>query len=75
MAEQVKNIIYKCPHVGKKVRLNVYSEVEKKLFGKKILDQELRECDLQSMGGCNMRIDRFDSKCPAVAQAAKCTLK
>lgn len=75
MAEHVKTMLYKCPHVGKKVRLTVYSEVEKKLFGKKILDQELKGCDLQSMGGCNMRIDRFDSKCPAVALAAKCSLK
>lgn len=75
MAEQIKSMIYRCPHVGKKVRLKVYSEIEKKLLGKKILDQELQACDLQSMGGCSMRIDRFDSKCPAVAQAAKCTLK
>lgn len=75
MAEQVKTMLYKCPHVGKKVRLTVYSDVEKKLLGKKILEQELKSCDLQAMGGCSMRIDRFDSKCPAVAQAAKCTLK
>ncbi len=75
MAEQIKPLIYKCPHVGKKVRLMVYSEVEKKFLGKKIIDQELQECDLQAMGGCSMRIDAFDTKCPAVALANKCSLK
>lgn len=75
MAKTLKTIIYKCSHVRKKVRLDVESEIEKGFLGSKITEQKLRKCDLQSMGGCNMRIDRFDTKCPAVAQAAKCSLK
>jgi len=75
MATKVKTIIYKCSHVRKKVRLDVESEVEKGFLGSKITEQHLKKCDLQAMGGCNMHIDRFDSKCPAVAQAGKCALK
>lgn len=75
MSAKVKKVIYKCPFVKKKVSLDVASEVEKKLLGHKISAQKLLKCDLQSMGGCSMRIDTFDSKCPAVAQAAKCALK
>ncbi len=79
MAESsVKTIIYKCPYVKKKVALDVkYTWGEKKtlLGGQQIEAQELKKCDLQSMQGCNLRIDTFDSKCPAVALAAKCTLK
>lgn len=75
MAEQVKNLIYKCPHVKKKVCLDVANELEPGLLGSKVTAQQLVRCDLQAMGGCSMRIDRFDTRCPAVAQAAKCTLK
>ncbi len=75
MASKIKTIIYKCSHVRKKVRLDVESKVEKGFLGSKITEQHLHKCDLQSMGGCSMRIDRFDTKCPAVAQAGKCTLK
>jgi len=75
MAVKAKKVIYKCPHVKKKVSLDVKSEEEKKLLGSKITSQTLMKCDLQAMGGCKMRIDRFDSQCPAVAQAEKCALK
>lgn len=75
MANKVRKIIYKCSHVKKKVSLDVNSEEEKKLLGHKITAQQLMRCDLQAMGGCSMRIERFDTKCPAVAQAEKCALK
>lgn len=69
-------VIYKCSHIKKKVCLDVKSDVEKSgLFGKKINHQQVLNCDVQSMGACSMRLDRFDTKCPAVAQAQKCTLK
>lgn len=72
---KIQKIIYKCAHVKKKVSLDVEIESEKGFFGSKITSQNLVKCDLQAMGGCNMRIDRFDTRCPAVAQAGKCTLK
>lgn len=75
MTAKVKKIIYKCAHVKKKVCLDVENEMEKGLLGSKVTGQNLIKCDLQSMGGCNMRIDSFDSRCPAVAQASKCALK
>lgn len=75
MATKVQHLIYKCPHVKKKVSLDVEVEAEKGLLGSKIKDQTVCKCDLQAMGGCNMRIDDFDTRCPAVAQAAKCQLK
>lgn len=75
MADKVKKILYKCPHVKKKVSLDVALETEKGLFGSKVTGQQLLSCDLQAMGGCNMHPERFDTKCPAVAQAAKCALK
>lgn len=75
MTAKTKKIIYKCSHVKKKVSLDVANEIEQKILGSKIISQSLLKCDLQSMGGCSMRIDQFDSKCPAVAQAQKCTLK
>lgn len=70
-----KNILYKCTQVKKKVKLEIVSEMEKKLFGAKPISQEVLSCDLQSMGGCSMRIERFDTKCPAVTAARKCGLK
>lgn len=72
-----KTIKFKCPLVGKKeVILDVDSQEEKKgLFGTKILSQQVLRCDLQSMGGCNQKLDAFDTKCPAVGQASKCVLK
>lgn len=75
MTSKPKRVLYKCPHVKKKVCLDVENEVEKGLLRTKIVSQTLLKCDLQSMGGCNMQIDRFDTQCPAVAQAEKCTLK
>lgn len=75
MTAKTKRIIYKCSHVKKKVKLDVENELEKSLFGSKVTAQTLVKCDLQAMGGCSMRIERFDTKCPAVAQASKCALK
>ncbi|MGE3724027.1 MAG: hypothetical protein AB7I41_00640 [Candidatus Sericytochromatia bacterium] len=74
MAKAVK-VIYKCALVKKKVCLDVENEVEKALLGSKTVAQTVLKCDLKSMGGCNQSLDRFDTKCPAVGQAAKCTLK
>lgn len=70
-----QKIIYKCAQVKKKVCLDVEVEADKGFFGSKVTAQTVVKCDLQAMGGCNMRIDRFDTRCPAVAQAGKCTLK
>lgn len=75
MTAKTKKLIYKCSHVKKKVSLDIENEIEKKMLGSKIISQSVLKCDLQSMGGCAMRLDRFDTKCPAVAQAQKCTLK
>lgn len=75
MSTKTTKVIYKCSHVRKKVCLDVENQVEKALLGQKIIAQTVLSCDLQSMGGCNMRLDRFDTKCPAIAQAAKCNLK
>ena len=75
MTTKVKRVLYKCPHVKKKVCLDVENELEKRLLGTKVISQSLVKCDLQSMGGCSMQIDRFDTQCPAVAQAEKCALK
>jgi hypothetical protein len=74
MAKTAK-VIYKCTHVKKKVCLDVESETEKAFLGQKIVAQTVLKCDLLAMGGCNMRLDRFDTQCPAVAQAGKCGLK
>lgn len=75
MAAKVKTIIYKCAHVKKKVRLDVANELQSGFLGQKVTAQEVVKCDLQAMGGCSQRLDRFDTKCPAVAQAGKCALK
>lgn len=75
MAAKTKKVIFKCPLVKKKVCLDVNSDEEKGLLSTKIHAQKLLKCDLQSMGGCSQRIDAFDTKCPAVAQAHKCSLK
>lgn len=75
MPSKVTKVVYKCSHAKKKVSLDVDTESEKGLLGSKIIAQTLIKCDLQSMGGCSMRIDSFDTKCPAVAAAAKCALK
>lgn len=75
MSVKTDKVIYKCSHVRKKVCLDVENTMEKAFFGQKITAQTVLRCDLQSMGGCKMRLDRFDTKCPAVAQAAKCGLK
>lgn len=75
MANKVQHLIYKCALVKKKVSLDVEVEAEKGLLGSKVTAQTVCKCDLQAMGGCSMRIDSFDTRCPAVAQAAKCQLK
>ncbi|PIQ24780.1 hypothetical protein COW36_23705 [bacterium (Candidatus Blackallbacteria) CG17_big_fil_post_rev_8_21_14_2_50_48_46] len=75
MSGKKAKVIYKCPHVRKKVCVDVENELEKGLLGSKITAQTVIACDLQAMGGCNMRLDRFDCKCPALAQALKCSLK
>lgn len=75
MAQKVQHLLYKCPHVKKKVSLDVEVEAEKGLLGSKIKSQNVCKCDLQSMGGCSMRIDSFDTRCPAVQLASKCQLK
>jgi hypothetical protein len=75
MSAKTKKVIYKCAHVKKKVCLDVANEEEKALLGSKIVAQTVLKCDLKAMGGCNQSLGRFDTKCPAVGQAAKCTLK
>lgn len=75
MATKVKKIIYKCPHVKKKVCLDVEVEAQPGLLGSKVTGQTLSSCDLQAMGGCSMRLESFDCRCPALAAAAKCALK
>ena len=75
MPNKVEKIIYKCSHVKKKVCLDVEIEAERGLLGSKVKAEHVCKCDLQAMGGCSMRIDSFDTRCPAVAQAAKCSLK
>ena len=75
MSAKTAKVIYKCNHVRKKVCLDVHSESEKAFLGQKIVAQTVLKCDLQAMGGCNMRLEAFDTPCPAVAQAARCALK
>lgn len=72
----VEKLLYKCPNVKKKVTLDVEVEGKKKsLLGVKYDSQSIQKCDLQSMGGCNIKIHIFNTKCPAVPLAEKCALK
>jgi hypothetical protein len=73
---EVIDIIYNCSKVGIEVHLKVEGEYSKGLFGKKFINQVVKECDLQSQGGCTVRLDpAISSKCPAVAKALKSSLK
>ncbi len=74
--EEVIDIIYNCSKVGIEVHLKVEGEYKQGLFGKKFTNQVVRTCDLQSQGGCTIKLDpAISSKCPAVAKAIKSALK
>ncbi len=75
-AKEILDIIYSCPKAGTNVHLKVDCESTKGFFGKKFISQTITKCDLQSQGGCTVKLEpAINSKCPAVIKAQKCSLK
>lgn len=75
--KEISDILYKCSKVSADVHLKVRNKYTKGFFGgKKILAQDVKKCDLQSQGGCTVKLEpAFESKCPAVQKALKLSLK
>ncbi|MEK7434734.1 MAG: hypothetical protein AABZ74_16490 [Cyanobacteriota bacterium] len=76
VSKEIKDILFDCPTATTQVHLKVKGEFTKGFFGKKFVTQKVGKCDLQSQGGCTVKIDTpATSKCPAVIKALKCSLK
>lgn len=74
--KEIKDFLFNCPKQGFEVHLKVKGEVKKGFFGNKFVDQEVKKCDLQSQGGCTIKIEpAVSSNCPAVIKAQKSGLK
>jgi hypothetical protein len=75
--KEIIDILYKCPKASVDVHLKVKNKYTKGFLGlKKIISQDVKKCDLQSQGGCTVKLEpAYESKCPAVQKALKSSLK
>lgn len=74
--KQIKDMLFNCTKAGIEVHLKVQGELTKGFFGTKFTNQVVRKCDLQSQGGCTVKLEpAISSTCPAVIKAQKSALK